>query len=242
MEPSKSAPVSIAAPIVSIDVIKKAVLALYAMNKPANAMALLVPTGMYRTTISKAFVAAASLGLVKEIRRGTYELTDVGKEFARAIGLGNEREAQLLIQKQILEQPDWTEIASFLKLNKGKSVIFLDLVSHIEKRLDRKWKPEVRSKIASSYQSCLMYACLVTANDSGVESLIGLDGVSKGKDSDVDNSSKPATTKDMSSLLEEESELIRFDIDDEAYFVDRKELVDFVLQKGRKASKKIGKI
>ena len=172
--------VHIATPINGIEAIGKVIRALYALNKVVGYKEVSTMAGLANAYTSQALSSAKSLGLSRQAGgRGKYELTKAGETFARALGFGKEKDSRLVIRTQILNEGAWSEIVSFLTMNKDKPRNPLDLAYHAESRLGKRWSKSMRSHIASAYKSILEYADLIRIDGINIISLIGMDGKSE---------------------------------------------------------------
>lgn len=168
--------VEIAAPAVTMKAIGKVARALYALNKASSYKEISSGVGMSPQHTSQTLSAAKDLGVTESASgRGKHVLTQMGASFARLLGFGKEEESRQVIAHLIKTQGPWSEVVSFLKMNEGVPRSPLDLVLHIEARLGKRWANAMRSRIASSYRSILVFAGLVKADGGDIVSLIGME-------------------------------------------------------------------
>jgi len=166
----------IATPAVSMKAIGKVARALYAFNKAASYKEISSGVGTNPQYTSQTLSAAKDLGVTELASgRGKHVLTEKGASFARLLGFGKEKESRQVIAHLIQTQGPWSEVVSFLKMNEGVPRSPLDLVWHIEARLGKRWASTMRSRIASSYRSILVFANLVKADGGDIVSLIGME-------------------------------------------------------------------
>ncbi len=164
--------IQIATPSVSIETIAKVTRGLFSMKRETDYKGLAGPVGLHQVTVRQGLSASEALGLANVPRRGMYVLTEAGEKFARLLGFGKEEDCRRLIAEQILESSSWSEIVSFLEINKGIPRDPLELVLHVEQRLGKRWKSRMRGKIASSYKSILEYANLIRLENNMILSLL----------------------------------------------------------------------
>ena len=86
--------------------------------------------------VGKTFNDASDLGLMaKTDVTGVYALTESGVLFAQLLGYEREEESRELLASQILNEPAWSEIVVFLRVNSGKSRPISDLVLYAERKI-----------------------------------------------------------------------------------------------------------
>ncbi len=172
--------VQIATPAVTMETVGKVTRGLFSFKKRATYKDLAKLVGLHEITVSKGFSAARDLGLMETTGgRGVYILTSVGENFARLLDFGKEVDCRTLIAKQIIELENWSEIVTFLEINRGIPKNPLDLVLHVEGRLGKRWKSRMRTKIARSYRSILEYAGLIEIDDGNIISILSMGGESE---------------------------------------------------------------
>ena len=167
--------VSIAVPHVSFESVRKVVGALFAYKKPGSAIEIKGIAGLNMTNTSKALSIAQGLGLAKAVSRGVYGLTREGRELSRQLGFKKEEAAKKLLKQAILKSKEWDEIVTFLRANVGKTRETMDLVMHVESRLDKQWKSSVRLLLARNYRSYLSFANLIDSEGNKIVSKLSLD-------------------------------------------------------------------
>ena len=169
--------------VVPIEGVNQAVRALWAYNKPAIYKDLAGAANLHPTYMSQSLSASRDVGLSKTVgKKGFYELTDKGLEYARLLTAGKESECRGLLKEIILENPLWREIITFLKMNENKERDPLNLVIEVEKKLGKRWSSSMRGRYAKTYSSILGYAGLVEVTQGRIISKIGLEGISEVKE------------------------------------------------------------
>lgn len=161
---------SIAVPHVSFESVKKTIIGLYAFKKPGTAKKIKGLSGINQTNTSKALSIAQGLNLVQSTKtRGEYDLTENGRKFGRLLSFEREKDASKFLREVIMNSSDWDEIVAFLRASIGSTRDYLDLVFHVESRLDKNWTPRMRKYLASNYKSFLAFAGFI---DSEEEKLV----------------------------------------------------------------------
>ncbi len=200
---------SIAIPHVSLEAAKKAVMALYAFKKPGSAKDLTEMAGINKTNTSKALSVARSLGFVTEIDRGVYDLTDGGKQLAQALGYNKEEQAESIIRNAIMTRSEWEEVIAFVRTCVSEPKDPLDLVQHIEFRLDKNWTKSMRNSLASTYKSVLIGAGLIDPSDAMIVPLLDFESLGI---SDDNTQIIPETKAPSGAAIQDESEYITFEM------------------------------
>jgi len=159
----------IATPSSGIDGINHAIRALYAFKRPAGYKELAKPAGISDVYMSMSLSASRHVGLTKLAgQRGVYELTEWGEKYAMFLTAGKDQQCRDVLEQVILQNPWWTEIINFLKINQGKERDIVDLVLDIERKLGKKWSNQMRARISSSLGSILGYSELVKVNGNKI--------------------------------------------------------------------------
>jgi len=218
----------IAVPGAGIDGINHAIRALYAFKRPANYKELAQPVGMSSVYVSMSLSSSRHVGLTKLTgQRGYYWLTELGEKYAMYLTAGKEQKCRELLTKIILQNPWWTEIVNFLRINQGKERDVLDLVLDIEGKLGKKWSNRMRARIGSALTSILGYTEMVLIKGNKIIPQIGL---TEGK-SDQENGRKNVEDKKPSvgALNKESEKFAEFRIPDSFILYVRKEknAIDF---------------
>ena len=119
---------------------------------------------------------ARNIGLTKLAgKRGLYELTTVGEQYARLLSFGKDSDCRDLLRKTFLENHLWSEVVAFLRVSKGQARAPMDLVLDVEEKLGKKWSSSLRGKIGKNYTSILNYAGLVKLEKGKMISQIGVE-------------------------------------------------------------------
>ncbi len=159
----------IARPTVPIDGINNAVRALYAFKRSATYKELSKPAGVSDVYMSKSLSSSRQIGLTElSGQRGSYELTKIGEKYAMFLTAGKETEAKNLLKKVIVENPWWSEIINFLKVNQGKQRDVIDLILDIESKSGKKWSNRMRGDLGNAMSSILSYAGLVDSKGNKI--------------------------------------------------------------------------
>jgi len=175
MSSSRKKTTDIARPVVGVDGVNNVVRTLFAYREPTFYKDLASAANMNEVYTSQALSASRDVGLTKLAgKRGVYELTSQGEEYARLLSFGKESESRELIREILLNNPRWSEIMTFLRINEGIPRDSLDIVLEVERKLGKRWSPSMRSKIASVYSSILSYAYLIEIEKGKMVSQIGL--------------------------------------------------------------------
>jgi predicted transcriptional regulator len=162
-------------PTMSIESVRDTLRAVYSIKKPVSAKDLYTLAGLSQQNASTCLGIALSLGFVVEAEgRGVYELTDDGKNFVRFLEFAKEEKAKALVRNAILQKNDWAETVSFLRINKGKTRKYSDLVLYVESKADKQLTKEVRRKVAGALRSILIYSQLIEDNPDELVSRIGI--------------------------------------------------------------------
>jgi len=166
----------VAAPMAGIDGIHHAVRALFAYKKLAFYKELATAASLTPVYMSAALSSARDVGLTKLAgKRGLYELTSVGDQYARLLTFGKEADCRGLLRKTILENPLWSEIIAFLRVAKGQARDPTDLVLAVEEKLGKRWSPRMRSALGNNYLSILRYSGLIELEKGKMISQIGVE-------------------------------------------------------------------
>jgi hypothetical protein len=166
----------VAAPMAGIDGIHHAVRALFAYKKPAFYKELASAASLTPVYMSASLSSARDVGLTKLAgKRGLYELTSVGDQYARLLTFGKEADCRELLRKTILENHLWSEIIAFLRVAKGQARDPTDLVLAVEEKLGKRWSPRMRSALANNYSSILRYVGLIDLEKGKMISQIGVE-------------------------------------------------------------------
>ena len=168
MEPREQQPthisrvVPIASPTDSIQVINRAVSALFGYKKPATYKDIAAAVGLHEGVVSRALSASRDLGITEFAgKKGLYKLTPQGEEYARFIQVGKIDEAKLLLGSMIRASVSWSEIVAFLRATVGQTRDPIDMVLDAEKKLGKKWSRAMRQGVRASYVSILEYSGLI---------------------------------------------------------------------------------
>lgn len=166
---------SVACPTVGMEAVSQITRALFGYKKPASYKDLAAAADIHRVHASKSLSTAKDVGFARTIRRGIYELTDNGEEYARLLAIGDRVEAQNVLSKTILQNPSWATILRFLATKKSleKPVKSIELAAEVERRLNKRWSPSMREKTGSFFMTILEEAGLV--DSSGYPSTISLE-------------------------------------------------------------------
>jgi hypothetical protein len=128
----------IGVPTVGIDGVHHATRALFAYKKPAFYKDIASAANLNPVYMSASLSTARNIGLTKLAgKRGLYELTKEGEQYARLISFGKDSNCRDLLQKIILERFLWSEIVAFLRVSKGQAREPMDLVLDVEEKLAR---------------------------------------------------------------------------------------------------------
>lgn len=166
----------IGVPTVGIDGVHHAIRALFAYKKPAFYKDIASAANLNPVYMSASLSTARNIGLTKLAgKRGLYELTKEGEQYARLISFGKDSNCRDLLQKIILEGILWSEIVAFLRISKGQAREPMDLVLDVEEKLGKKWSSSLRGKISKNYASILNYAGLVKLEKGKMISQIGIE-------------------------------------------------------------------
>lgn len=163
----------IASPKALIKNINKVVRALYHYRSAAMYKDISNLVNLHPVETSKALSSSRDLGLTKLAgKKGLYVLTEKGKDYARLIDVRNESESRKLLKQIILENPRWSMIVTFLRINRENPTDIIHLVTDVEKKLDKKWGSRMREMVARSYSSILEYAGLIRLEGTRITSLL----------------------------------------------------------------------
>lgn len=166
----------IARPVCGIDSINQAVRALYGYKKPALYKDLATAANLHPVYLSQALSSARDVGLTEHAgKRGVHKLTSAGEEFGLLVSVGKEAEAREVLKRVILANPTWSEIITFLRLNKGEPRDPLDIVTDVERKLSKRWSSTMRGKLAKAYTSILEYAGIARTDKDRIIPLIGVE-------------------------------------------------------------------
>jgi hypothetical protein len=200
---------NIATPTVGMDAINNAVRALYLYNKPAMYKDLAIAANTSEVYLSSALSASRDVGLTRLAgKRGLYELTSEGMDYAIALSFSKDSECKEILRKLISESSLWIEILTFLKVSSGQERNVSDLVLTIQRRLVKKWSSRMQDRIAKAYSSILEYAGLIQVDGGKMLSQLAVkeDGTEKESEPEPENpkgaplpsSPKPADFMDIS--------------------------------------------
>jgi len=178
--------VKIAKPVVGIDGVNTAVRTLFVYKKSTFYKELAIAANVNEIYMSQALSASREVGLTELAgKRGVYRLTPQGEEYARFLSFGKDVESRELLREILLNNPQWSEIMTFLKVNQGIPRDPLDIVLDVERKLGKRWSPSMRSKIASVYSSILSYAYLIEIEKGKMLSQIGLEKKAEKEEEEV---------------------------------------------------------
>jgi hypothetical protein len=172
---TKSPESNTAIPHVSFGATKKVIIALYAFKKSGSAIEIMGLVDLNKTNTSKALSVARSLGFVDKPKRGVYDLTKTGKELARLFGFGKHDDAAALVKEALLTRKEWEEVVAFLRASASNPRNPLDLVHHVESKMDKQWTPSMRNSLASMYKSILIGGGLIKSDETQIVSLLSID-------------------------------------------------------------------
>lgn len=159
----------IACPTSSFSMTVQAIRALYVIKK-AKYSDLSTSVGAHPANVSKALSTAAEIGFASKVKgeRGTYTLTDAGKDFAQALDIGSEDKAEEVLRNTILQNPRWTPIIEMLKAAYGRPVRPVQIAADVERKIGKTWTPKARNDIASNIKTILEEAGIVTLEGDGL--------------------------------------------------------------------------
>ena len=166
----------IATPYTSIENINTSLGGLFHQTDASKASDIGKQVGLKDADVARALSAARDLGLTDVAKgkgRGAYQLTPIGKDYARYIEAGKPEDAKVILKDQIQKSDSWSEIVRFLTINKGKPREMKDLVVDIEKKLNKTWSTASRKLLSASYGSILKFSGLATISGGNVTSLVG---------------------------------------------------------------------
>lgn len=159
----------IARPQQNIDAINTVVKVMYGYKTSVVYKDIAAACKMHPVNVSKALSAARDVGFtVLAGRKGLYDLTDEGREYARLLTAGKETEARNLTRRLIRRNPLWVEIIRFLDATRGQPRDPLDLVLEIERKTGKQWSPRSRQGLRESLISILVFAELVVKEGSKI--------------------------------------------------------------------------
>jgi len=168
-EPKPQAKVSVARPLQPMSAINRVVSVLYNYKRSVLYKDIAAACNMHPVNVSQALSAARDLGLTELVgKKGLYNLTDPGKEYARFLTSGKENEAKSFLQGLLRANPLWVEIITFLNATRGQSRNPLDLVLEIERKAGKQWKPAMRTKLRDSLVSILEYAEMIVREGANI--------------------------------------------------------------------------
>lgn len=198
---------NVATPIQTIGTIKRITQGMYSLSKPANRDTLASQIDMNASEVGKTLTDLTCLGIVAPCeKRGTYCLTEEGREFAILLGHEKEQRSQELLADLILGRPEWRPIVEFLRTRIDEPFDISEVVILAEKKHDQSWSEGRRRKAETSYRTILEFAGLV--------SVVGDDLISNkekllSEESDDESLSEPLHHKPRTTTLtpstEEES-------------------------------------
>lgn len=152
----------IARPLQTISSINKVVKVMYGYKTSVIYKDIATACAMHPVNVSQALSASRDVGLTQLAgRKGLYNLTDEGKEYARFLTAGREKEAKDLIRRLIRQNSLWVEIVRFLNATRGQPRDPLDLVLEIERKVGKQWSPSTRSSLRESLVSILEFAGII---------------------------------------------------------------------------------
>ena len=164
----------IAMPTQGIKNINLVLLELRKTNDPMGYKAVAESLNARPIIISQALSSSREAGLTKSGGiRGSYILTDIGREYALSLSYGKEKEAQNLLRKAILDNNKWQEILVFLSNQRDILFDSYDLIQFIERRKGKKWSKNMRIKIKNAYTSIMQSAGLIEQKGSKILSMYG---------------------------------------------------------------------
>lgn len=163
------AKIRIARPLQTIDVINKVIKVMYGYKTSVMYKDISTACGMHPVNVSQALSAARDVGLTELAgKKGLYNLSNQGKEYARLLTAGKEREAKGLLRRLIRQNPLWGEINRFIDATRGQSRDPLDLVLEIERKTGKQWSPSTRAGLRDSIVSILDFADVVVREGSKI--------------------------------------------------------------------------
>ncbi|MDH5449022.1 MAG: hypothetical protein OEY24_03435 [Candidatus Bathyarchaeota archaeon] len=152
----------IARPLQNLDAVNKVVRVMYGYKTAVMYKDIASACGMHPVNVSQALSAAHDIGLTESAgRKGLYNLTSEGKDYARLLTAGKENEAKNLLKHIIRQNPLWVEIIRFLDATRGQPRDPLDLVLEIERKVGKQWSTSTRGAIRESLVSILEYAQMI---------------------------------------------------------------------------------
>lgn len=164
-----------ASPSVGMDGVNQVVRALYTFKRAATYKELAMPAGLSQVHVSRSLSSARQIGLTGLAgRRGLYELTEAGSKYALYLTAGREKKCREQLRQTILENPWWSEIVNFLKVNEGEERDVLDLVIDIEAKSGKKWSNRMRGTVGGALTSILSSAGLVEPKGNKITPTVGL--------------------------------------------------------------------
>ena len=164
----------IATPNRGIDVINKVVSVLFSYKRPAMYKDVAIASNLHPITVSQALSASRDMGVTTSGgKKGLYVLSSSGREYARLLTAGKEKEAKIILRELLKKQPRWKEIMVFLEAIRGEARDPLDLVIDIERKLNKSWSQSARSNYREHLVSILAYAGLIEVQGGKIFSLLG---------------------------------------------------------------------
>lgn len=170
----------IATPNQSIDAINKVVSVLFSYKRPAMYKDVALAANLHQMTVSQALSASRDMGLTRSAgKKGLYVLTSEGQEYARLLTAGKENEAKSLLHDLLERLPTWKEVMVFLKAIRGEARDPIDLILDVERKLNKNWSRQQRSRLADCFSSILIYADFVRKKGGKIFSLLDEQAVSE---------------------------------------------------------------
>jgi len=164
--------IKIARPLQRIDSINKVVKVMYGYKTSVIYKDIATACDMHPVNVSQALSAARDVGLTELAgKKGLYNLSQEGKEYARLLTAGKERDARTLLRRLIKQNPLWIEIGKFLDATRGQPRDPLDLVLEIERKAGKQWSPSTRAGLRDSLVSILDFAEVVVQEGSKIISV-----------------------------------------------------------------------
>lgn len=159
----------IARPLRNIDAINKVVKVMYRYKTSVMYKDIAAACGMHPVNVSQTLSAARDVGLADLAgKKGLYNLTNEGKEYARLLTAGKEREARSLIGRLIRRNPLWVEVMRFLDATRGQPRDPLDLILEIERKAGKQWSRSTRAGLRESLVSILEFAEIIVKEGSKI--------------------------------------------------------------------------
>jgi len=161
--------VKIARPLQPISAINKVVKVMFGYKSSVMYKDIATACNMHPVNVSQALSASRDIGITELAgRKGLYKLTKEGKEYARFLTAGKDREASSLLRRLIKQNPLWVEIIRFLDATRGQSRDPLDLVLEIERKARKQWSSTTRNILRDSLVSILDFSEIIVKEGSKI--------------------------------------------------------------------------